>query len=179
MLLVSPALPDFRPRRGVALVPVLALPRVGEGVYRQFQRVPPERQVQTMLDTNFGDPSVVPPRRREEAVAEYQRRMNLPYAGEALSGSARGLLLAFADAGPSGLWRQAETVRSPTLLVYGGRDRLVDVRRARRAAQTVRHSRLVVLPEVGHLAQVEAPELVARFLLGFLDGLPAQAPTTA
>jgi pimeloyl-ACP methyl ester carboxylesterase len=169
LVLVSPALPDLRPRRGAVLVPFLALPGVGEGLYRQVQRLPVERQVQAMLETNFGDPSVVPASRRHEAVAEYRRRAELPYAGEALTGSARGLMRAFLDRGPQGLWREASKVEAPALLFYGGRDQLVDAGRARRAARTIPHARVVVLPGVGHMAQVEQPRMVARFVLGFTE----------
>ena len=175
LVLVSPALPDFRPHPGVVLVPVLALPRLGEGLFRQMQRMPPERQVQAMLETNFGDPSSLPHRRRQEVVEEYRRRMALPYAGEALSAAARGLLKAFADPSASGLWREAGSLVAPTLLVYGGRDRLVNVRRVRRAAAVVPHAHAVVLPHVGHMAQVEAPQTLARFVLGFVDAAPHQS----
>lgn len=171
LVLVSPALPDLRPRRGGVLVPFLALPRFGEGLYRQVQRLPAERQVQAMLETNFGDPGVIPPRRRVEAIEEYRRRATLPYAGEALSGSARGLMRAFLDPGPQGLWREAAQLEVPTLLFYGGRDQLVDVSRARRAARTIPGARVVVLPGVGHMAQVEEPRMVARFVLGFADAV--------
>ena len=169
LVLVSPALPDLRPRRGVLGVPVLAVPGVGEQMWRQLARLPAERQVQAMLAVNFGDPSVIPQARLDEAAEEYRHRFTLPYAGEALSGTTRGLLRAFVDPGPRGLWRQAASLRCPTLLVYGGRDQLVDVRRSTRAARVIPHSRLVVLPGVGHVAQIEQPSLVARFTLGFLD----------
>ncbi len=169
LVLVSPALPDLRPRRGILGVPVLAVPGVGEQMWRQLARLPAERQVQAMLAVNFGDPSVIPQVRLDEAAEEYRHRFTLPYAGEALSATTRGLLRAFVDPGPRGLWRQAASLRCPTLLVYGGRDQLVDVRRSRRAARVIPHSRLVVLPGVGHVAQIEQPALVARFTLGFLD----------
>lgn len=169
LVLVSPALPDLRPRRGVLGVPVLAVPGVGEQMWRQMARLPAERQVQAMLAMNFGDPSVIPAQRMEEAAAEYRHRFTLPYAGEALSATARGLLRAFIDPGPRGLWRQAAAVRCPTLLIYGSHDQLVDFRRSTRAATVMSRSHLVVLPGVGHVAQIEEPQLVARFVLGFLD----------
>ncbi|MFZ0324173.1 MAG: alpha/beta fold hydrolase [Actinomycetes bacterium] len=169
LVLVSPALPDLRPRRGVLGVPVLATPGLGEQMWRQMTRLPPERQAQAMLALNFADPSVVPQERLDEAVAEYRHRFALPYAGEALSRTTRGLLRAFIDPGPTGLWRQAGNLRCPTLLVYGGRDQLVNVRRSRRASRVIRDSRLVVLPDAGHVAQIEQPVLVARFVVGFLD----------
>jgi pimeloyl-ACP methyl ester carboxylesterase len=169
LVLVSPALPDLRPRRSVLGVPVLAVPGLGEQVWRAVARMPPERQVQAMLETTFGDPRGVSPTRRAEAVEEYRRRFTLPYAGDALSRSTRGLLRAYLDPGETGLWREASRLRQPTLLVYGARDRLVDPRRATRAAATISGSRLVVLPRAGHVAQMEEPLLVARLVERFLD----------
>jgi pimeloyl-ACP methyl ester carboxylesterase len=88
----------------------------------------------------------------------------LPHAAEALSGAARGLLRAFIDPGPTGLWASAARVTCPTLIVYGGRDRLVDPKRSRRAARHVPHARIVTLPGAGHVAQMEDPALLARFV---------------
>jgi pimeloyl-ACP methyl ester carboxylesterase len=170
LVLVSPALPDLRPRRTVVGVPVLAVPGLGEQLWRQLARLPVERQVQSMLELNFGDPSVVSPARRDEAVAEFRRRFTLPYAGDALSRTARGLLRAFVEPGPGGLWREASRLRLPCLVLYGGRDRLVDPRRSRRAARTIPDARVVTLPTVGHMGQVEQPVLVARLVDRFLDG---------
>ena len=50
---------------------------------------------------------IVHPERRAEALREVQRRLALPYAGEALSGAARSLLRSFVDPGPTGLWSAA------------------------------------------------------------------------
>jgi pimeloyl-ACP methyl ester carboxylesterase len=174
LVLVSPALPDLRPRRSVLGVPVLAVPGLGEQVWRQIARLPPERQVQAMLEVTFGDASSLPQERLDEAAAEYRRRFQLPYAGDALSRATRGLLRAYLDPGPTGLWREASRLGVATLLVYGGRDRLVDPRRGRRAAAAIRGSRLVLLPRAGHVAQMEQPRLVARLVEGFLDDMPAR-----
>jgi pimeloyl-ACP methyl ester carboxylesterase len=171
LVLTSPALPDLRPRRHTVGVPIVAVPGLGEQMWRRLATIPPERQVQAMLEMNFGDPSVVTSTRRQEAIAEYRRRYQLPYAGEALSKTARGLLRAFVDGSPTGLWRQAASLHCPSLVIYGGRDRLVNPRRARKAARTVPGARIVMLPKVGHVAQMEAPVTVAHFTRSFLDGV--------
>lgn len=164
LTLISPALPDLRPRRDTLWVPVVAVPGLGPRIYRSTARVPAERQVQQMVALNYGDAATFTEQRRAEAVAEVRRRLALPYAAEAMSGAARGLLRAFVDRGPRGLWAAASRVRCPTLLLYGGRDRLVDPGRSRRAARTMPQARVVILPRVGHLAQLEDPALVASFV---------------
>ena len=66
-------------------------------------------------------------------------------------------------------------MQAPTLLVWGDRDRLVDVAIAPRAARTYPDVRLLVLPGVGHVAQMERPETVARAFLGMLEELGARS----
>jgi pimeloyl-ACP methyl ester carboxylesterase len=65
-------------------------------------------------------------------------------------------------------------VEVPTLLVHGGQD----VRATREVADGLRSgiagSRLVVLPGVGHVSPVEAPEKVSRVLGDFLRELEDQ-----
>jgi pimeloyl-ACP methyl ester carboxylesterase len=53
-------------------------------------------------------------------------------------------------------------VQAPTLVVWGDRDRLVSPRLAARTTATIPRARLLMLPGVGHVAQIEAPEKVAR-----------------
>ena len=164
MTLISPALPDLRPRRDTMGVPLMAIPGVGARIYARLARVPAERQVDGMVALNYADAASFTAARRAEAVKEVRRRLALPYAGEALSGAARSLLRSFVDPGPRGLWSAAARVQCPTLVLYGGRDRLVDPRRARRAAEHLPHAQIVTLPSVGHVAQMEDPALVARFV---------------
>ncbi|HUV48848.1 MAG TPA: alpha/beta fold hydrolase [Actinomycetes bacterium] len=164
LTLISPAMPDLRPRRDTMGVPVVALPGIGRQLVDRMARVPAERQVQGMVALNYGDATAFTPTRRAEAVSEVQRRLALPHAGEALSGAARGLLRSFIDPGPSGLWASAGQISCPTLVIYGGRDRLVDHRRSRRAARHMPHAQVITLPRVGHVAQMEDPPLVARFV---------------
>jgi pimeloyl-ACP methyl ester carboxylesterase len=53
-------------------------------------------------------------------------------------------------------------VQAPTLVVWGDRDRLVSPRLAARTTATIPRARLLMLPGVGHVAQIEAPQKVAR-----------------
>ena len=75
----------------------------------------------------------------------------------------------YVERGPRNLWKQATQVRVPTLLIWGEKDRLVDVALAPRALSAFPQSRLLVLPDVGHVAQLEQPETVARAFLALLE----------
>jgi pimeloyl-ACP methyl ester carboxylesterase len=121
----------------------------------------------------FADPSRVPPQRVEEAIAEASRRAHLEYDGDAVLSSLRGLLTSYLTRGSRSLWHAAAQVQAPTLLIYGQRDRLVDPRSAFRAARTFPNARLLVIPNAGHLAQVEHPEQVAGAIRRLVRSTPS------
>ncbi len=179
LTLVSPALPDLRPRRGLdPRLPLLLVPGVSGALARRQRAQSPTRRAQQVLKLCFGDPSRIAPERLAEAAEEVRRRDGLPHASAALVGSLRGLIAAQVDRGSRNLWRLARRVQAPTLLVWGDRDRLVDVRLAPRAQAAIAGSRLLVLPGVGHVAQMERPDLVAEAFLALLaeaDSLPTRA----
>ncbi len=175
LTLVSPALPDLRPRRGTdPRLALLLLPGLSELAGRQLRRQAPEARARAVLELCFGDPSLVASQRLAEATEEARRRAGLPHAEEAFLRSLRGLAAAHLQRGPQALWRQAAAVSAPTLLVWGDRDRLVDVSVAPRAARAFQDSRLLVLAGVGHVAQMERPETVARAFLALRAGAAAR-----
>ncbi|HEX4362426.1 MAG TPA: alpha/beta fold hydrolase [Pseudonocardia sp.] len=174
LTLLAPAMPDRRPdprrvsdpRLLLALVPWLRA-RVG----RQMAEVTPRQGVEQMLRLCFGDPSGVPEHRILEAIEEVGLRVQLPWAREALLQAAKGMFRGW-FLGP-GLWSMAARVQIPTLVVWGGRDRLMSPRLARRTTVTLPHARLLALPEVGHVPQIETPVTVARAVLGLWRAVDA------
>ncbi len=169
LTLVSPALPELRPQRTAVPTALLAVPGIAGLFGRLTHDWTPERRTREVLALCYGDPGRVSPEGFNAAVDEYARRLELPYFWEVMERSARGLVNAYTLGGQHNLWRQAERVLAPTLLVYGGRDRLVSFRMARRAAAAFRGSRLLTLPEAGHVAMMEYPETVARAIRELLD----------
>ena len=77
------------------------------------------------------------------------------------------------------LWRYAARVTAPTLVIYGRHDRLVHPRMAARAGRVFKRSRVVVLPDVGHVAQMERPDAVAREFRALLDDAGLRRPDAA
>jgi pimeloyl-ACP methyl ester carboxylesterase len=59
----------------------------------------------------------------------------------------------------------------PTLIVWGRRDRLIPAEEGERLRSRIAGSRLVVLPDAGHLPQREEPEALSRAIAGFLASL--------
>ncbi|MGV9705527.1 alpha/beta fold hydrolase [Streptomyces sp. NPDC003483] len=161
LTLVSPALPEIRVQRTAWPTALLAVPGVAGLFTRLTKDWNAEQRVRGVTALCYGDPGNVSPEGFREAVEEMERRLALPYFWDAMTRSARGIVNAYTLGGQHGLWRQAERVLAPTLLVYGGRDQLVGYRMAHRAARAFRDSRLLSLPEAGHVAMMEYPETVA------------------
>jgi len=62
-------------------------------------------------------------------------------------------------------------VKQPTLLLWGGRDRLVPPAAGRQFAQAIAGSRLVTFDELGHVPQEEDPARTVQPVQAFLAGL--------
>lgn len=168
LTLLSPALPVLRPRTSNVHLPALAIPFAGQRLAARLGRYPVEQRIRATLALCWADPSRVPEQRIEEARAEAARRARLPHESDAVLLSLRSLMTAYLRPRTWPLWRLAAQVRAPTLLVYGLADRLVDPRTSARAARTIPDSRLLVIPDSGHVSQMEHPELVADTIRRFL-----------
>ncbi len=162
LTLVSPAMPVLKPRLSNVHLPALAVPWAGQQLARRLGRYPVEQRVRATLALCWADPSRVPERRLAEATEEAERRARLDHDGDAMIRSLRSLMSAYLRPDRWPLWRLAGRVQAPTLLVYGLKDRLVDPRTAPRAARTYPGARLVLLPDSGHVSQMEHPGVVAR-----------------
>jgi pimeloyl-ACP methyl ester carboxylesterase len=161
LTLISPALPDSRPRLDLLRFPLMSLPWVGARLIRRYQVLPPERRVADVINTCYSDPGSYPKARFATEVTELTRRDSLNYAASALLGSVRGLTAEFLRKGRRSAWRDAARITVPTLVIYGSHDRLVDPRAAGRAAHALCDARIVVLPRTGHVAHMEHPHQVA------------------
>jgi pimeloyl-ACP methyl ester carboxylesterase len=122
-----------------------------------------------MVSMCFGDPSNVPPERMEEAIAEMRERAEQPWADRALTRSMRALISSYLRVGGRNAWGLARSLRPPTLVLWGSKDRLVDPRLAPRLAAAIPDARLAVLDGVGHVAMLEDPETTARLVLGMIE----------
>ena len=83
-------------------------------------------------------------------------------------------------AGPLRLWRVASellasdvrpafrAVRSPSLVIWGGRDRLLPPALGEVFRSEMQNSRLLVLPKAAHVPMLDAPDEVNEALLRFL-----------
>ena len=174
LTLISPAMPFIDPRRSEQgrFVPMLLIPRVERLAARRLAGMTGEEVARQVIDVCWADPTSVHPTRMAEAIEEVGRRITVPWYADAYVRTFRGLVTSFLRAylpGADSLWRLAERVGVPTLVVWGRQDRLVDVGVAPRVAGAIPDSRLLIMDHTGHVAQMEQPRVVARAVLGLLD----------
>jgi len=178
LTLISPAMPFLDPRRTAQgpVLPLLALPRADRLFAWGMARLSAEELAEQVLLACFGDTSKVSPQRRAEAIEEIKLRNTIAHYPKAYLGTLRGLVSSFVRAylpGVNSQWRLAARVTAPTLVIGGLRDELVDPRVPAQVAKAIPDSRLLILPGVGHVAQMEVPRVVAQGIVGMLEDLRA------
>jgi pimeloyl-ACP methyl ester carboxylesterase len=177
LTLVSAALPDRRPHRQTIHFPVIALPVIGDRLVRQFgARIPAENRIAGVIQTCYYDAAAIHPERIALSVAELRRRDGLGYDVAVITGAARALVSETLRPYPFSLWRDAERIRMPALVLFGADDRLVSPSLADHAARAFNDARIVVLPDTGHLGQMEHPATVASLFREMVTQAQAQGP---
>lgn len=168
LTLVSPAMPNPRPSVVSAWFIALSAPRLGPAVLRRSAQLPFDRRVKAAMSMVFGDPRSLPPEFIAMYETELRRRDEQPWIADAVLAGARSIVQSQLVPSKRSLWAEAARVTCPTLLVYGGRDRLVDAGIRVRAQQTFPNARLLYLPQSGHVAQMEHPDQVATAFRQFI-----------
>jgi pimeloyl-ACP methyl ester carboxylesterase len=179
LVLIDPVLPlvrGVRPERLVAAMFLLyAVPGIGERyLARRRAALAPRELVRQVLDLCCVDPSRVPQELVAASVALAEERVAVPGLDAAFLSAARSLLRVSARRGR--YWAAMRKVRAPVLLLHGEQDRLVSIHSAREAAARNPGWRFEVLPDVGHVPQLEVPDAVADLML---DWLGAEGATAA
>ncbi|MCH9815120.1 MAG: alpha/beta hydrolase [Actinomycetia bacterium] len=169
--MVSPALAPGRPNLSNIHMPVIAIPGVGERFIARYYENPVDKRVNDTLQTVFVDPSRYPALRIAEMTQEIERRDRLTYPADAFMQSLRGIIKTYADKGPNRITELAKRVKCPTLLVYGRRDKLVSSKSAHKMGNLIPDSRVVILPDSGHVAQMEHPDEVMDYWFDLIDGI--------
>ena len=124
-------------------------------------RLLPRRMVEASLHDVYGDPARV----TVELVDRY-------YDLALRAGNRRALGLRLEQA----IHHEARAGRipaltQPTLILWGGRDRLIPRENADHFARDIRGSQLVIFDDLGHVPHEEDPVATAAAVRGFLDGL--------
>jgi pimeloyl-ACP methyl ester carboxylesterase len=180
LTLISPAVPDNRirafPLRNDPRAAVVVVPGLGELALKHYnRRYPVEARVRGTIALCFAEPSRYPAERFREAVVEQTARMAMPWAETAVARSTRGLAAAQFVRARVG-WATLRRLSMPTLVVWGGTDRLVAPDLAPYVAAAIPDSRLLVLEDVGHTAMMEVPEITARAMLALTEEAAVTRP---
>lgn len=173
LTLISAALPDRRPHRQTIHFPVIAVPLLGDRLVERFSRIPAENRIWGVIQACYCNPAAIHPSRLAESVVELRRRDELGYSVAVITGAARTLVAETLRPHWFSLWRDAERLFMPALVLFGDHDRLVSPDLAARAARAFHGARVEVLSETGHLGQMEHPAVVASLFREMVDGIGA------
>ena len=161
--LLAPAL-AFRKRR--ELVPLVKLVRPELAAIPHPMRT---ASVRAYFWGLFARPERLDPAAADVAIEEFCRTYRSRSARIAFFAALRNIYLD-APHGGSGLWTRLTTLLPPALFVWGDSDRLVPAGFSRHVARAVPSARQVILPECGHVPQVELADrtnaLIRRHIAG-------------
>ena len=162
MTLVSPALPELMPRSSNIHMPLTAIPGVGERLMRRMMKRDVEWRVNMSMSICYADMSRIDPRRMADQVAEARERDKLSHTADASLLTLRALISTYLDYSQGSPWKLARGIKVPVLLIYGRDDKLVNARAAFRATREFPNARVMVVPDSGHVTQMEHPRLTAQ-----------------
>jgi pimeloyl-ACP methyl ester carboxylesterase/putative sterol carrier protein len=159
LALLDPSIPGLRWRY------VMGLARVVPSEVGAVPFLVRERWVELMIRRLFANPGAVSPDACGLAAVEFIRINRDPGARMAFLSSLRHIITERPDV----FFATMRRIKQPTLVVFGDADRLIPPKLGARLAQHLPDSRLVVLPDVGHVPQFEAPAQTLDALQAFLD----------
>ena len=168
----SYALHDTARVKGLVLIDAAGYPRGKEegnigfklaampGVGRVLSRFTPRILIRKSLEGSYGNPALV----NETLVDRY-------YDLLLREGNREAVIDMFGSRRPA-QFERISTIRKPTLIIWGDRDRLIDVSNAYRFQQDIPGSRLLVIPGSGHVPMEESPKEVSKAMTDFLNQFP-------
>jgi pimeloyl-ACP methyl ester carboxylesterase len=128
------------------------------GLNRIMEFTLPRSLVAASVRNVYGDPARV----TQELIDRYE-------ALTLRSGNRRALVRRFEQSDFGADAARIAAVRQPTLILWGGRDRLIPVGNARRFASDIAGSRLVIFDDLGHVPQEEDAARTAAAVRDFLN----------
>lgn len=162
MTLVSPALPTLYPDLSAAPVVLSALPKFGEKLMQRYFELPPAERANNTIQNTFADRSNAPENWHEAITRELAERDLQPHQLSSLLATLRSLLATFFDRSEQAPWNLVKSISAPSLFMYGGKDKLVHPRAAKKVPYFAPKAQVRVLAETGHVAHIEHTTWVAE-----------------
>jgi pimeloyl-ACP methyl ester carboxylesterase len=162
LILVDAAGPAFTPESvpiGFAIARVPVFNRITEHLL-------PRSLVAASVAEVYGDPTRITP----ETVDRY-------FELTLRAGNRRALVQRLNQMVPGEDQERIATIRQPTLILWGGRDRLIPPSVGRSFERMIAGSRLIVFDQLGHVPQEEDPARTLEPVRPFLGLDPQAAPT--
>ena len=113
---------------------------------RLFEYVLPRSLIESSLRNVYGDPAKVT-----------SDTVDLYFDMAVREGNRRAIMTGMSGIGSGTLIGRISEIRQPTLILWGGRDRLIPEESAERFHADIKGSRLVVFPSLGHVPEEEDP----------------------
>lgn len=183
LTVISPAVPDLRltrDRGADARLGLLLLPGAARVAVDQLASIEPIDRARGLGDVCFGHPELLQDADYQALALEHRWRAALPWTHAATVATLRGLMAGYLRRGSLTFATTAAQVLAPTLVVWGTRDKLVDVRLSRRATAAYPRAELLVLAGCGHVAQIEEPLATALGIAELWEGrYDAETPDQA
>ncbi len=129
------------------------------GINRVMESILPRSLIKSSIRNVYGNPDKVTP----ELIDRY-------YELTRREGNRHALGQRFQQMPPGEQAEKISTLRLPTLILWGGRDRLIPPENARRFKQDIAGSKLVIFDDLGHVPHEEDPSRTVQAVLHFLDG---------
>jgi pimeloyl-ACP methyl ester carboxylesterase len=182
LILLDPALP-FVPARPDPLVAALfalsVTPGFGRLMLSRRRRMSPEELGTRVLSLCCVDASRVPAQVLGHHVEVARQRAAFPEINRDFGASLRSVAATAGYLRGQGYRRGIRSITCPVLLLHGERDRLVPVAAARAAARFNPSWSFVVLPDVGHVPQLEASRDTAQAITDWLGSAGRRAAESA
>ena len=118
----------------------------------------PKFIVRSSIENVYGDPSLV----SDDLVDRY-------YQLALREGNRAAISERFTQTQPGDLRFKLGELTIPTLLLWGGKDKLIPLHVGKQFKKDILHSTLVVFDELGHVPHEEAPETTLSPVLAFID----------
>ena len=117
----------------------------------------PKFVVRSSVENVYGDPSLV----SDELVDRY-------YELALREGNRTAISKRFVQTQPGKLRYELNTLSVPTLLIWGGKDKLIPLEMGKQFNRDIPNSTLVVFEELGHVPHEENPDATLSTALAFL-----------
>lgn len=178
LVLINPALPVHSLRLDLEVLRDFTaywVPGVGERLLRRrYSEMTPRQQVERTMGLVTVDPDRIDPDIMEAAETLARERRQYPWAAPAFLESARSLLRTLAHRRAHR--ERVQRIAARALVVHGTHDRLVSLASVEALAELRPDWQLSVLDGIGHVPQLEAPELTTELIEEWLARRSPEGP---